>query len=199
MASQSKDSKSDSNSVTREEFNEVRDAVVGLEKTVASLADSTQAQTNSMSELRDTIETLARGFARESGSKGTVQLNNVWHALGAGAVFAGIISALIMFAINSDIGPLQNDINRVQEQVHTNLERFKEHEQIEGHPLMAARVTALEKEVKANHLENETQHRWLGDVIKTSMDWQYRTRNMENLPPPNHQPLEGVGTSNIRE
>lgn len=177
----------DKHAVSREEFQEVRDAVVGLEKTVANVVDSVATMSTSVKELTTGISHLSTVQARNSGQQGTLPLSTLWHALGAAGTVCIVVAALIMYAIQADVAPMKASLGHLQEEL-------AKHESEEGHPVMANRVTSLEQNVRANYLENETQHRWIADALAHELDWRNRTRGSD-AKSAGYVPLQGLGQS----
>lgn len=139
------------NHVSREEFNDVRDAVFTMEKTVSGLFEATKSQHESIDRLENAVMTLVQNQAESRGKAGTVNLHTVWHAFGAACTVGVIASALVMYAIGADLHPIRAEIS-------------------EAHKM----------------------RQWVADVVNLQADWQYRTRNTEDLPPPSYIPLQNM-------
>lgn len=178
--------------VSRDEFNEVRDTVADLGRTVAQVVEVSKGHAATLSKIETTMsavgESLTRIAANQAehrGQRGTIAMSTVWHALGAFAAGAALVAALIMFAIQAQSGPTSERLSQLEDD-------YDDHIRIEGHPQMVARVTALERVVTSNHLENEAQHRWMADVFRLQADWEQRTRGMD-VPDGRYTPLQGIG------
>jgi hypothetical protein len=209
--------------VTRHEFNEVRRTVSEMQGAISTLLEVSQSQEraitkvdNSIAQVVEQINSLARMQAASQGASGTIQVSNLWHGLGFVATFAVVLGGIIMFAIRAEmthanstvqhnaekLKALSVDIaahvkdghpDRVVALVNRLSDQLNRHESSDGHPEITSRVSSLEQTVQANHLENETQHRWIADVIGLQADWEYRTRGLEVMGP-HHRPLVGIGS-----
>mgnify|MGYP006908216371 FL=1 len=206
-----------SENVTREEFNEVRDTVVNLQNVMSKVVQATEHHFTMLTGIDQSLRELSRSGAETAGAKGTIQLSNLWQIVGALLVAVGLVSGSLVYVARSS--QVETDTHlaytseslkelaeivkehvkdghpaRVEALVTKLSDEFKKHEDSDGHPVLAGRVTKLEQTVKANHMENEAQHRWLADVFKLQMDWMYRTKG-QVIPSPNYEPLKGIGAA----
>lgn len=94
--------------VGREEFNEVRDTVAELGRTVAQVVEVTKGHATMLSKIDSTLVVVAEKLSavasnqsESRGQRGTITINNLWHGFSALAVVVGIAAAVIMFAIRA--------------------------------------------------------------------------------------------------
>lgn len=164
-----------------------KDNAAAIEALREDFAGSQRLFRDEMQRLRQDLVNVSTAQATSQGTRGMVHVRSVWQwVLGSTGVIT-IVTTLIVFVIDSKQTRLETEHAHVAEDV-------RQHKEEDGHQKLSGRVLALEQAVAGNHIENETQHNWIADILRLQNDWSERTRGMD-LPPPRYVPLQAIGTA----
>lgn len=178
--------------VTRTEFENLRGLATDTANAVHELAPLVRTTVEGVRQLTADVGELSENVARASAPRG-IGVTTLLTGLGTLATWTIICGTLAVSYINGTMSPIANDVEQLTA-------TMREHERAGDHSATAEKILALNKKLAAASVANETQHRWMADVVNLDRDWQYRiseARIDENgrvrLPPPRYVPLQGVG------
>jgi len=171
----------------KETVHETTNAVNQLIPTVKNLVQSVESLSRTVGDIRDEV-------AESRVPKG-ISTANVLSALGVLATWTLICAGMVVQYVQGSYGRIETKIDNHSVFTTKSLddleEQFHRHETTEAHPIAAKKLEELKTLVWASVSENETQHRWIADVIGLTHD--ITRLKADPSYEPVHNALEGVG------
>lgn len=177
--------------VTRSEFDSLREFSSETAANVNQLLSITRSQSDQINDLSSDVKQLIGAHAEMTGRYNTPQginTNSLLTFLGVLASFAVIAGMLVVQYVEGKTLPGREGLVDLRED-------FKVHVERDGHPGMEAQMASIRSQLHALQAENETQHRWISDIINLQSDWIRRTDEESTLGPPAYTPMRGIGSS----